>query len=226
MREIRRASEGQTAPENRVRIFSAQKPLSPVDRLFLASHKKDRRGIHLSANSALCYKIPPITETSCHLSALPVVCEGEEKPPLLGRPSPFTRQTATYPIRGNGPLESNPRPFTGPNVEKGPFIALFWEGISVIGGIQMIDKQVVRALWRLANRLDTNASQIRNANLPHHLTTPRKRMLRHLRELNHVRDRWADTHKPARRQRYNPRPQCACDSAGRFQWPKRIRRSV
>lgn len=70
----------------------------------------------------------------------------------------------------------------------------------------MEKNDAIRALFRLANRLEINASHIRNANLPHHLITPRRRMLRHLKELNQIRDRWSDAHKPARRRRKDTRP--------------------
>jgi hypothetical protein len=69
----------------------------------------------------------------------------------------------------------------------------------------MQDRKLIRQLYYLANRLESNAAIIRDARLPSHLAPAKRRMLRHLTELNHICDRWADTFKPTRR-RKQPRP--------------------
>jgi hypothetical protein len=70
----------------------------------------------------------------------------------------------------------------------------------------MQDPKTVRALWRLANRLETNAERVRQATKPHHLSYPKMRMLRHLMELNSIRDYWIDHYKPTRRKKVQIRP--------------------
>ena len=58
-----------------------------------------------------------------------------------------------------------------------------------------------RKLWYLANRISRSAEQIRDARLPSHLGIHKRRLLRHLNELNQVRDWWADHFSPTRRRR-------------------------
>lgn len=65
---------------------------------------------------------------------------------------------------------------------------------------------IIRRLWRLANRLSKNAELIREATKPHHLTPGKTRLLRHLTELNNIRDHWADTYQPSRRKKTPAKP--------------------
>jgi hypothetical protein len=87
----------------------------------------------------------------------------------------------------------------------------------------MIDKKVIRHLYYLANRISHNAEVIRNADKPHQLTIPRKRLIRHLKEINHIRDSWSDIYKPSRKTRYEPSPPYY-EYRGVWGWPQRWRR--
>lgn len=83
---------------------------------------------------------------------------------------------------------------------------------------------MTRKLYYLANRISRNAERIREASLPHHLTVPRRRLLRHLAELNRLRDRWAAVHVRTRRpRRVKPLFLCPCDDHSPWRWPNRRR---
>ena len=88
----------------------------------------------------------------------------------------------------------------------------------------MQDRSVIRQLWRLANRMSRNAALIRESRHPHHLAKSRQRAIRHLQELNKIRDYWADHKEPTRRRPRDHSPQLSyVGESPVWGWPRRLR---
>jgi hypothetical protein len=87
----------------------------------------------------------------------------------------------------------------------------------------MQDAQIVKKLFKIANRVSANAEVIREARRPWHLATARAQSLRHLKELNQIKDIWTDTYKPSRKRKFLPYPLPGGFSP--WSWPYSLRRS-
>lgn len=82
----------------------------------------------------------------------------------------------------------------------------------------MTEKYIKHALFRLGNRMNRNANLIQDASLGK-LSKLRRRALRHLAEINKIRDFWADHQTRSRRPKII-RPPCPC--AGGNYWQTRL----